>query len=543
MGKSKWLLVIMFCIFSLATHAQTKHRYIVHFKNKSGTTFSLDHPEAFLTKRALDRRTKMEIDLDSTDLPVSSSYLQQLSNLGLEVYFSSKWMNAALVQMEPAKLTSVQNLPFVSKVVYAAKNSKLTRTQSTPVIGPFTSLDTLRANSDIQNSLISTDRMIKDGYTGQGMRIAVLDAGFPYINQFDPFEHLFTGNKIVATRDFIGNSGNVYQYHIHGSSVLSTLAAVVTDEYTGNTPDAEYVLCVTEDVNSEYWIEEYNWLFAAEYADSLGVDVITTSLGYFDFDDATMNYTYADMDGETTVAVFAAEAAISKGMIVVASAGNEGNGDWHYITTPSDGENVIAVGAVDKNGKAAGFTSFGPSADGRVKPDVSALGVSTAVFNYDAGKGYITTGNGTSYAAPQIAGMVTGLWQAHPEWTNLEVIDMVRKTASLYDSPNDSLGYGIANYLKAYFENVITGEVLQDQEILVFPNPFQNELNLSIANWQNEEVHIQIIDLNGKEQFNDQIEVDQLKGYTIDLSGMNRGLYFLRLSSGNFSQTLKVIKQ
>lgn len=545
MDKNRLLFLFLILTLVLEVNAQTKHRYVVHFKNKSGVEYSLDHPEMYLSGRAIDRRDKLSIEIDSADLPVSSAYIQQLKNLDVETYFSSKWANAVLVQMESSKLVDIQNLPFVEKVVYAAKNSQLQTVQSNPVIGPFVPLDTVKATSDIQNYLIGTNKMIRDGYTGEGMMIAVLDAGFPYVNQYDLYQHLFDNNQIVSTKDFIKNSGNVYQYHIHGAAVLSILAGLVTDKYHGPASDASYVLCVTEDVNSEYRIEEYNWLFAAEYADSLGVDIISTSLGYFDFDDNSMNYTYENMDGKTTVAAFAAEKAVSKGMVVVASAGNEGNNYWHYITTPSDGANVLSIGAVDQNLISAKFSSFGPSADGRVKPDVCALGSAVSVFNYGSTtkQASISQGNGTSYAAPQIAGMAAGLWQSHPEWTNYELIDHIRKSAHLYDSPNDSLGYGVANYVKAYYGNVITGDLLEESQVVVYPNPVMNELKIQISDTGNQYYQILFINTEGKVLLKKEIQSADSDQPVLNLESISPGTYFLRLSSNSLNRTLKVIKQ
>jgi hypothetical protein len=262
------------------------------------------------------------------------------------------------------------------------------------------------------------------------------------------FDSLYANNSILGTRDFVEGDEFVYEASSHGTQVLSCMAANLPYLVMGTAPGASYYLFKTEDVGSEFKIEEFNWVAAVEYADSLGVDVINSSLGYTSFNDESMNYKYEDLNGKTGICSRGADIAVEKGMLVVNSAGNEGDGSWKYIGTPADGINVISVGAVKSNGSRASFSSYGPTPDGRIKPNVSAQGSRAVVA---AMKGYaVTTTDGTSFSSPIMAGMVTTLWSAFPDKTNWEIKDAIEASGNQSMQPDSSLGFGIPDFFRAY---------------------------------------------------------------------------------------------
>jgi serine protease AprX len=273
--------------------------------------------------------------------------------------------------------------------------------------------------------------------------IGIFDAGFAGVNQSIYFDHLFENDKIIAVQDFVRNSGDVYQYDDHGTGVLSSISGYEESVYEGVAYDADIILCVTEDVPTEYIIEEYNWIFAAEFADSAGVDIINTSLGYNTFDDISMNYKYDDLDGDIARITRATDIAASKGILCVVSVGNEGSNNWEKLVAPADADSALAVGAVSSDFQYLNFSSSGPTSDERIKPDVAALGQGTKIIQYN---GEISTGSGTSFASPMIAGLAAGLWQAYPELDNMEIIGLIRKGGSQFMQPDTLIGYGVPDY-------------------------------------------------------------------------------------------------
>jgi len=307
----------------------------------------------------------------------------------------------------------------------------------------------------------------------------------------------------------------------------------------GTAPEASYILCVTE-AQGEYRVEEYNWLFAAEMADSAGVDIISTSLGYSIFDDVQMNYAYADMDGETTVITQAANMAASKGIALVSSAGNEGGRSWNFITAPADSESVLAVGAVDRGLDKASFSSFGPSSEGRIKPDVTALGQSTALIN---AFGDIVFQSGTSFSAPLVAGLATGLWQAFPKLTSFELLDLIKQSANQYNRPDVMLGYGIPDFIRAYDIAFIPEPI--ENTVLIYPNPVVDGLvNLVFADGVlNEDLELSLVNKNGQElqrfRISPQEDDNRIR---LDISNQKHGIYILRIRGERTNFNRKIIK-
>jgi len=531
------VLFVSILLVSLVLSAQ-QDRYMVFFTDKGETTFSLDHPEEFLTQRALDRRDRMNISLDSMDLPVCKTYLDSLKKLGVNTFFTTKWMNGVIAQMTASQASELEKLSFVANVEYVAPGLKLTYDQNIPPDPTsFVDLVSSEPTTDTQNGMIGASTMHDKGITGEGVYIAILDAGFPGVNEYLPFQDIFLEDRLIATRDFIRNSGNVFQYVDHGASVLSCTGGKYADTFSGVAPGASFVLCVTEDDATEYRVEEYNWLFGAEFSDSLGVDVINSSLGYDTFDDHSMDYSYQDFDGKTTVVARAAQWAADKGIVVVVSAGNTGA----KITTPADARDVLTVGSVTANWTKSVFSSMGPTADGRIKPDVDAMGSSTTIFS----KNKISTGSGTSYASPQIAGLAAGLLQAYPSLTNLDVLYLIRASGSQYSKPDTLLGYGVANYARAPVGDVITAAEVIKGDITVYPNPILDDhIYLDIDEGLiMDHLDVRVIDPLGRAVYSRRIHKDDIYNQMeISIQTEVSGVYFLTLRSSQIEKTVKLIK-
>lgn len=535
-------LIIIF-LLSAKLQAQDINRYMVFFTDKANNAYTLQEPEAFLSERALERRIAQEIALDESDLPVSPAYVNQLKETGAGVYFRSRWFNAALVEATIEQLEAIQTLAVVRQVVFVAPGAKLspgagngriqarlrTRTTSSP---PET----------IQNQLLGIPALQEAGFTGEGKLIAVLDGGFTAVDQLPYFSHLFNKNLLLAQRDFTTNTEEVFRYSAHGTKALSTISAIDSTTLIGTAPLASLLLAVTEDVTSEYVIEEYNWLMAAEWADSAGADVITASLGYSAFDDPAMNYTYEDMDGETTVSARAANFATRRGILVVTSAGNSGNSPWKYIVTPADAFDILSVGAVTAEREIASFSSRGPTADGRIKPEVAAQGVQTVVANQTGG---FTTGNGTSFAAPQIAGFAAAVWQALPGLTNLELREAIMESGSNEFNPNTDIGWGIPYFPRLQRLLLNTGKEIAETKLLIYPNPvYKGHVFIRLAHPQ-EPVYASLYAASGVQVLEKEklrLLPGQYSLFQLPLQDLRQGVYFLHLYQGDAHHVQKIFK-
>lgn len=548
MGRSSCIgLVLLFLHLSAFA---VEHRFMVFLSDKESSGYSIDNPEAFLSSRAIERRQKQDIPITVEDLPVSESYVNQISNLGASVFFRSRWMNAVLVQMDSSLADDVVELTFVDSIRYIAKGSRLSHEQvPVEIAESFKTPQAISATTDLQLSMLWADSMHNDGYRGEGMFIAILDAGFPGVNEYKPFEHIHKENRLIAYKDFVTNSGNPFLYsssaNAHGTSVLSTIAMDYGEEVQGIAPKASFILCVTEDVESEYRIEEYNWLLGAEFSDSVGADIINASLGYSTFNDTTMNYTQEQLDGETAVVTWAAKKAAAKGMIVVVSGGNSGNKSWKYVTPPGDAEGILVVGSVNAQGDRASFSSLGPTSDGRIKPDVMALGSPATVFD---GSGYpdrVTFGSGTSFSSPLIAGFAAAIWQANPEWTSQEVINAIKYSGNMALSPNVEMGYGIPDYRLAVTNSTLSVSDIFENKLKVYPNPFhEGKLNIDLKGVRNERfIDLVVTDLKGASLVNQRIEVSSSSDkHEIDFPAVCNGIYLLKVSSATYNKTIKLIK-
>lgn len=421
----------------------------IQLRDKCGTPFTLDHPEAFLSSRSLSRRRKQLLKVDSTDLPVSPVYLDMLRSQGVAVVCTSKWNNTVLVRTRnPQMVERLASMEMVSsaRLVFESPDS-VGRTMRAAFHTEFNRWDTIAHDpygiTAAQIEAMKGIQLHRSGRRGRGMMIAVFDGGFMNVDKIPALRRA----KIVATRDFVMPcTADVYALTEHGTMVFSAMAADAPDAYVGTAPDAQYLLCRTEDTETESLAEEDYWAAAAEYADSMGVDVINSSLGYHYFDDKRMNYSYADLDGLHSHASRAASMLAGKGIVLVNSAGNDGMGAWKKINVPADAQDILTVGSVTPRGMNAPFSSIGPTADGRVKPDVMATGSPTAVIS---GRGTIVNQTGTSFSTPLVCGLVACLWQALPGKTACEIIDLVRRSGNQYNTPDNIYGYGVPDFGKA----------------------------------------------------------------------------------------------
>ncbi len=462
MKKIVLLIFIALFVTKADSYAQFS-KYIIRLKDKGTNPFSIANPSAYLTARSILRRTRYGIAIDSTDLPITPRYIDSIRMAGaVTILNSSKWLNQVAIQTtDAAALAKIAGFPFVlSTGPIAARNSQSITPVNKKLDAEFTQAPDPTTSNTIaadyysygasygQVHLHNGEFLHNRGFRGQGMHMAVLDAGFFNYLTLPTFDSVRNSGQILGTWDFVAGNASVNEDNSHGTSCLSTIAANMPGTFMGTAPKTSFYLYRTEDVASEYPIEEQNWVAGIERADSLGIDISSTSLGYFTFDNPVFNYTYANMDGNTTISAKGADLAAKKGILCVMAAGNEGNGSWHYIITPSDADSVMAVGAVTTSGVVGSFSSYGPSSDGQIKPSVAAVGVSATIANPNTGQpGF---GSGTSYACPNMAGLTTCLWQAFPEINNMGIIDVMQQSATRATNPNDRVGYGIPDMKKAF---------------------------------------------------------------------------------------------
>ncbi len=453
----------MLCVLYTQSNAQFT-RYIVRLKDKGTNPYTIANPSQFLTARALARRTRYSIAIDSADLPITPRYIDSIRLAGaVTIINTSKWLNQVAIQTsDVAALNKINTFPFVlSSAPIAAKRQTANEPVNKELYLPAKSTDFVPSSpqgiqGDYYNygqsygqvHIHNGEFLHNRGFRGQGMQMAVIDAGFQNYLSMPTFDSVRNNGQILGTWDFVANHASVNEDHPHGSYCLSTIAANMPGTFMGTAPKTSFYLYRSEDAATEYPIEEQNWAAAAERADSLGVDICSVSLGYTTFDNAQFNYTYSNMNGNTSMIAKAADIAAKKGMLVVVAAGNDGSGTWHYIGTPADADSTLTIGAVNTAGAAASFSSYGPSSDGRVKPNVAAVGWNAVVASTANGQPFL--GNGTSFATPNMAGLATCLWQAFPEVNNMAIINTLQQAANRAANPDDRTGYGIPDVKKAF---------------------------------------------------------------------------------------------
>jgi hypothetical protein len=460
--------LLFLLLANLAFAQEGYYRYWVELKDKD-STFNIQQPQEFLSQKSIDRRTKYHIAISETDLPVNKKYIKIIKEKGFRVIHSSKWLNAITIQSTKKNLIdSLSHLPFVSKIKYLGF-LKFNDDENTPdePISINEALSVLESKFDNKKSdykdtnfygksysqmnMLNIPKLHQMGFMGEGITIAIFDAGFKSANKIGVFKFAFDSSLVKGTKDFIERNNNVFDDDDHGIGVWSCMAAYKPYQLVGTSPKSNFWLLRTEYSSTESPIEETHWLAAAEFADSVGVDIINSSLGYSKFDDATLSYQYKDLDGKTTLISRAASMAAKKGILVLNSAGNDGGNDLNYLSAPADAFNVLSVGGVDEKRIYSSFSSVGPTADKRIKPDVAALGEN--VFIPSASNTFYQS-NGTSYACPIVTGLVSCLLQSNPTKTNTEIFNAIRLSSSQYYAPDKFLGYGIPD---AYLANKILG--------------------------------------------------------------------------------------
>ncbi len=462
MKKCLLLFVLFSCTACLQSHAQFS-RYVVKLKNKTGTPFSISNPSQFLTQRSINRRLRYNIPVDETDLPLTPRYIDSIRLAGnVTILGWSKWLNEVIIfTTDAAALTKINSFDFVASSSGVGVRERKNKFFEENEIENLEDLYTARTSSvqsvagyydyGIASTQINnhrTDFLHNYGFRGQGMQVCVTDDGFYNYLTLPTFDSVRNNNQILGTWDFLARDSSVNEDDSHGMKCFSTMSANMPGSFVGTSPQASFYLYRTEDVATEYLIEEHYWAAGAERADSLGVDVISVSLGYTGFDNSSQNHTYSDLTGNKTIIAQAANLAAKKGMLVVAAAGNDGDRPWHYIATPGDADSALTVGAVNSIRLVASFSGYGPNFDGQIKPDVAAAGNPAVVANSTSG--VPVTGSGTSYACPVMAGTATCLWQAFPEINNLQLMQGLRQSADRYATPDDRSGYGIPDVKIAF---------------------------------------------------------------------------------------------
>ncbi len=425
------------------------YRLYLKDKDLDHTPFSVNRPSEFLSQRSIDRRKRQGIPVDLTDLPVAPAYEKQVTEAGIEIVGKSKWNNTLLIRIHKDKeLRKLEGLEFITKrkKVFQAPDSVSQRMRSNVRNGlnVWSQGDEFYGAADAQLKSLNGKKLHENGYRGKGMMIAVFDGGFMNADKIPALHKI----KLAGVKDFVvPESKSVFGEMEHGTMVLSTMAANAPDFYVGVAPEAQYLLIRCEDERTESLAEEDYWASAAEYADSCGVDVINSSLGYHGFDDSSMNHHYYEQDGNTALISRTASMCADKGIVCVNSAGNDGMGSWKKINFPADAKDILTVGSINEHGMNAAFSAVGPTADGRIKPDVMAFGSPTCVIT---GRGSIINDNGTSFSSPLVAGMVACLWQALPGKTAKQIIKLVKLAGDNQQHPDNVFGYGVPDFWKAY---------------------------------------------------------------------------------------------
>ena len=537
MKKIFFIILFFFCFVGFSQEDAW-----VYFKAKNNSQRYYDDPLLMLSQRAIDRRVKQNISLDSKDVPIDISYINQIKAvLGITIKAKSKWLNALHIRGTQTTINSLKSFVFVEKIDFANKALNLTgrnvAVAKMKAVNKIleTQVDFAYGSSGNQIQMLHGDVLHQQNYTGSGKIIAVMDTGFPGVNTAQPFKRLRDNNQILGGYDFVARNANFYTSDSHGTMVLSCMGGYQENALVGTAPDASYYLFRTEDVSSENPVEESYWVEAAEKADSLGVDIINTSLGYFEFDKTAYNHTYNDMDGKTAFMTRGAEIAFSRGMIVVASAGNEGATANPHIGVPADGISVLTIGAVDASKTVASFSSIGPSFDNRVKPDVVAQGKSVVLSD---SSGNIGTASGTSFSSPITAGMVACLWQAFPNKTNKEIRDLIVKSADRYSVPDNQYGYGIPDYSLALSNGLGVNDFLV-KDVFLYPNPTNDIITVS-SNGKFDTGTVRVFSMLGQKITEQKITKTVPD---ISLKTLQSGIYIYEIDWNGNVTTGKIIKQ
>jgi hypothetical protein len=536
------LFLIAFLLTSLLGFSQEDAW--VYFTDKPNAQFYFDNPLEMLSQRAIDRRTNQNIVLDIKDVPLHQPYVDAIiAANGIVVKAKSKWFNALHVRGSIINIQSLTDLAFVDHVQFAdrslngANRMGIVKKKVLGKVNKNLDVNTTFAygNSGNQIQMLNAHLLHQQNFTGTGKIIAVLDAGFPNVDTAAPFQRLHDNNLILGGYNFVDGDTNFYSRGAHGTMVLSTMGGYVSNQLVGTAPDAQYYLFITEDIGAENPVEESYWVEAAELADNLGVDIITTSLGYFQYDDSSYSYTYEDINGNTSFISKGADIAFSRGMVCVVSAGNSGASTTNpNIAVPADAFTILTVGAVKSDRTYAAFSSIGPTFDGRIKPDVMAQGEGAVLLNFS---GTIATGNGTSFSCPILAGAIASFWQAVPWASNSQITDFVKQSADGFSSPNYEYGFGIPDFQLA-LDTALSVNNTSKAQFLVYPNPVHDKLTLSFPNNLNQAT-ISFYNALGQVVLESKV---QNTNSSISVETLNSGIYFYKIKSNLLLQSGKIIK-
>ena len=543
-----FVLITLLLIVGVAYSQIAPDRYWVQFTDKNNTPYSIDRPEEFLSERSIQRRIKYCVALDEKDIPVNPSYIEAVENAGATILNPSKWLNGVTIETNSESvLNAIEKLPFVKKtralhdepLKQMIKNESFMYEMNAESV---VDMDVVRGHygkAQTQIELLNGIALHDMGYQGEGMWIGICDSGYEGADVHDVFQNMRDENRLLGTKDFVYKNGIVYSDDHHGTACLGLMAGYMPGTYVGTAPKASYFLCRTENINSENIIEEYNWVSAAEYMDSIGIDMISTSLGYISFDNPEASHAYSDFDGKTCIITIGAEIASSRGILCVAAAGNEGDNDFPYVGGPGDGKNVLTVGGVKADGTRAGFSSIGPTYDGRIKPDVMSFAYAVTVAS--PGNNFYE-GNGTSFAAPSLAGMLACYWQARRDAPEGKIREVIKKSSNNYSSPNNEYGYGIPDFEKALdMLNLENCDIFDEKPLFyVYPNPSNGMVNFNLNYDVN--VIVQVFDMLGKMVYvfdNHNGDFAELNAF---LSNLDAGVYMIKASGDKNIFTTKLVK-
>lgn len=530
--------LILLVFFSITLSISAQEDAWVYFIDKEDVANKTANPTSILTQKAIDRKMAHGVVIDARDVPVTETYITQIKGAtGITVMAKSKWFNAVHVRGSETDINNLaSNFSFIDHIEFANRSLNISKTvkqkQNSKFAKTLTTFNYGNAANQIQ--MIKGEQLHLSNYTGTGMTIAVLDAGFPNVNTMSSFQYLRNANNILGTYDFVGNDTDVYTNTTsdHGTLVLSTMAGYVENQYVGTAPDASYYLFITEEDNFENPVEESYWVEAAERADSLGVDVINSSLAYSNYDNSNYSYAASDMNGTTAFISRGANIAFEKGILIVNSAGNSGNAG---VSAPADAAGVFTIGAVNSSGNYASFSSVGTTFQPAQKPDVVAQGQGSAVISVSD---VLSTSNGTSFSSPILAGAITCLWQALPNKTNAEIMQLVRESASQFSTPDNLLGYGIPDFQLA-LNNTLSIDYNELSSISIYPNPTKDIIYFQISRPERS-LSVIVFDVTGKQVVDKQISISD---NIINMSSLSKGMYIVNLKSAKTSKTIKVVKQ
>ena len=539
----KILLLLSIVVFQ-QSYGQTQDAW-VFFADKEDVQASIDNPITILTQDAIDRKVLQGTPIDERDVPVNENYIAQIKDAtGITVFAKSKWMNCVYVKGTQSNIENLLDLSFVVDVEYADKSLNLF--PGGPINDKFALENEIGSQRITYNygaaanqiEMLSGDYLHELDFAGDEMVIAVLDAGFPSVNSNPGFANMVSEGRLLGTYDFQARTTNVDGTSTHGTNTSSDIGGFLQDQFVGTAPQASYYFFVTEYTPTETPVEEAHWVEALERADSLGVDVVNTSLSYKGYDNSNYTHTYQDLDGQTTFAARGGNTAFDKGMILVCSAGNSGNSGSPFVGTPADSQGVLTIGAVNSGGGYVSFSSIGPTVDGRIKPDVMAQGSDSAVIYTNGNVGY---SSGTSFSSPILAGVVACLWQSRPEVPNSQIMQIVRESAHLYNNPTNQMGYGIPNFEDAYNALQILG--IENDFLLfnfaLYPNPVSSRINISFPQ-QIQNAQFTIHSVLGKEILTTEIST---YNNTVDIETLATGMYIATITSNNKSVSFKLIKE